>query len=588
MGTMTANLPPSPVQSPLSPPLTEDTSILSNDSGRTYDCASPDVIRRIPKPQFPVPVFKGEPPPFSLEAQRSVMQWTHERRYFLPDPIWLKEPCTEHVKDTVWPHLERLGADYASIEVEFLAEGGFDRVYIIHTNQESSNTAIDYAYRVALPVDPYFKTESEVATMELVRHFTNIPVPIVYAYDSSTANPAGVEWILMEKVKGKKLAETWESLDYDSKLQLTKTITSWTTQLSKITAEKIGNIYMRYTETNLEFYVGRCVNYLLSQENRLTYDVFRGPFKSLEEYYAAVLDIADQDVTSVIHAFDTGVRFFEPTLDRPKFKGTFLDQSVFYYLEIEYEDKTDEDWKLEQTKELEKLSVGIKLLRAALPKLCAKAPASSGASTTYLFHNDLSRRNIFVDDTGTPIALIDWEALPMKPLLCLTDLPDFIDSREFECEPDEPVDNMKLYKYFNYSEEEKQEDRESGARAYAQRMEQYTCTKLRRAHLEELNHIGSPLAMAVWENFDELDRDLLDRVLNVSRNVDYHAEWIEDNLGTNEEDEEGGSGEEQEESDEEDSSDTEVIDDVDMEKALEDRIRAILGPGGARFVHLFK
>lgn len=77
-------------------------------------------------------------------------------------------------------------------------------------------------FRATLPVHPYKKTESDNPTIEIVRHFTNIPVPFVYAFDSSMQNPLGLEWILMDKVNGKPLRETWFDMEYDSQLCITE------------------------------------------------------------------------------------------------------------------------------------------------------------------------------------------------------------------------------------------------------------------------------------------------------------------------------------------------------------------------------
>lgn len=516
------------------------------------------------------------------------MRWSHERRHFLPDPNWIQEPRIEHIKDIVWPYLEQLGADFASIWVEFLAEGGFNRVYTVHTINKVTNITTDYVFRVALPVDPYFKTESEVATTEIVRHFTNVPIPIIYAYDSSTENAVGLEWILMEKIVGKKLDEIWESLDYDTKLELTKTVTSWTAHLSKITSNKIGNIYMRYTETDLEFYVGRSVDSLLSQENRLTYNIPRGPFKSLQEYYAAVLDAANQDVIHLTEAFDSCSFKFEPTPGRPTFQGTFLDQSVFYYLK-DYEERIDEDWKVEQRRELEMLLTGIKLLRAALPVICAKAPESSGALFTYLAHDDLSRRNIFVDDVGTPLALLDWEALKLEPLLFLTNPPVCIQTYDYDFDEPvyDPVEDEKRFESLGYSEEERIEDRKSNAEAYAERIEQYICTKLRREYQKELERLGSPLAKAVWDDYPLLDRQLLERVLNTSTSVNDLVEWVEEMRALGEESDEEVNDDD---NDDEKSNDTEVDSDVEVEEYCESEVKDTVvsefGYGASRWLRL--
>ena len=49
----------------------------------------------------PIPVCMGAPPTFPLEAQRSVMRWSHERGYFLLDPNWLNDLDTKGIEETV-------------------------------------------------------------------------------------------------------------------------------------------------------------------------------------------------------------------------------------------------------------------------------------------------------------------------------------------------------------------------------------------------------------------------------------------------------------------------------------------------------
>lgn len=68
--------------------------------------------------------------------------------------------------------------------------------------------------RINLPVEPRFKTLSEVATMEWVQKNTNIPVPKVIHYDASKANPIGFEYILMTKLPGKPLSEVERHRQY--------------------------------------------------------------------------------------------------------------------------------------------------------------------------------------------------------------------------------------------------------------------------------------------------------------------------------------------------------------------------------------
>ena len=56
--------------------------------------------------------------------------------------------------------------------------------------------------RVARRFMPRVKTESEVATMDFLRKYTNFPVPTVFHYDANPYNRLGGEYILMSKVIG--------------------------------------------------------------------------------------------------------------------------------------------------------------------------------------------------------------------------------------------------------------------------------------------------------------------------------------------------------------------------------------------------
>ena len=53
---------------------------------------------------------------------------------------------------------------------------------------------------------PRIKTESEVATMDFLRKYTDIPVPSVYHHDANPYNRLGGEYILMSKVITSTLA----------------------------------------------------------------------------------------------------------------------------------------------------------------------------------------------------------------------------------------------------------------------------------------------------------------------------------------------------------------------------------------------
>lgn len=93
-----------------------------------------------------------------------------------------------------------------SVQANHLAQGAFNKLYSIQTSNET------YVMRIALPVDPGFKTDSEAATLQCVHVNTTIPVPTVIAFDSTRKNMLGLEWMMMSLMPGKVLEEVWCSL----------------------------------------------------------------------------------------------------------------------------------------------------------------------------------------------------------------------------------------------------------------------------------------------------------------------------------------------------------------------------------------
>jgi hypothetical protein len=163
------------------------------------------------------------------------VKWT--QKLFDLVPTWTREP---EMGDLQYLS-RRLLSSLPHIDVSFFADGAFNKLYSV----SSSNTSREYILRVSLPVEPRYKTESEVATLTYVRCHTDIPVPRVIAYDSSTNNEIRFEYILMEKVIGNSLKDAWPSLPWESKVFITREIAQFVSQLRNQKFEMIGNVYIR-------------------------------------------------------------------------------------------------------------------------------------------------------------------------------------------------------------------------------------------------------------------------------------------------------------------------------------------------------
>ncbi|EEB96181.1 hypothetical protein MPER_04729, partial [Moniliophthora perniciosa FA553] len=78
--------------------------------------------------------------------------------------------------------------------IEFLSSGTFHKAYLVTLADR-----VQLVARVARRFMPRLKTASEVATMQYLRENTNVPVPMIYHYDSNPFNRLGGEYILMSK-----------------------------------------------------------------------------------------------------------------------------------------------------------------------------------------------------------------------------------------------------------------------------------------------------------------------------------------------------------------------------------------------------
>ncbi|QMW46778.1 hypothetical protein G4B11_010233 [Aspergillus flavus] len=135
--------------------------------------------------------------------------------------------------------MKHLPGSYDTMDVAFFAEGSFNKLYCV----SSPHLPQDYLIRVALPVDPFFNRESEVATLAYIRKYTSIPVPKVLAFCSSSESELGFEWILMEKIGGVPLSDIWDEMPVEAKESLPTEICGYLKSHQDLQFIKIGSLY---------------------------------------------------------------------------------------------------------------------------------------------------------------------------------------------------------------------------------------------------------------------------------------------------------------------------------------------------------
>lgn len=78
------------------------------------------------------------------------------------------------------------------------------------------------------------------------------------AYESSSSeNPLGFEWMLLEKIEGVPLSDVWEQMDFESKVRLTLEISNLLQQQHDLEFSQIGNFYFATVTTQVNSRIGR-------------------------------------------------------------------------------------------------------------------------------------------------------------------------------------------------------------------------------------------------------------------------------------------------------------------------------------------
>lgn len=106
------------------------------------------------------------------------------------EPQWTVEPNLESFRAPATTNEE--GSADGRRSVSLCTQGAFNKLYPI------DHGGIPSMLRVALPVDRYYKTASEVVTMEFVRRVTGALVPNVQAFCTNPQNAVGFEYIVMD------------------------------------------------------------------------------------------------------------------------------------------------------------------------------------------------------------------------------------------------------------------------------------------------------------------------------------------------------------------------------------------------------
>jgi hypothetical protein len=101
-----------------------------------------------------------------------------------------------------------------------IAEGGSYRIF-----EATFHNGLKVIARLPYPstIPRRYGVASEVATMEFLR-VHGVPVPRIFDWSSSASNEVGSEYIIMERVQGRELAETWHTMTFKERMAVVEKI----------------------------------------------------------------------------------------------------------------------------------------------------------------------------------------------------------------------------------------------------------------------------------------------------------------------------------------------------------------------------
>ncbi|KAK2015624.1 hypothetical protein LZ32DRAFT_602281 [Colletotrichum eremochloae] len=437
------------------------------------------------------------------------------------EPRWSVEPDVTAIMETVKSALNVRSA----CSIEFLGGGAFNKLYIV------KNAEKEVVARVTLPVEPKWKTLSEVATMQWVRQNTGLPVPEVLGFNADRGNPIGFEWIIMSKVPGRPWADAWREIPFSAKEELVRQIASFCSETFAHRFYGIGNLFPGTTpdqgphlpepevaDTSTEAKESVAADGPPSQERpdtdgcfnphsgpanvgtpsvlginsvqRIVSSAFigvdvdpkipRGPFPTSREWLSVRLDLAESDcrrrLNRVLKSDPTDVG--ENANDS---KTATLGPSTLVEEEgngkneesrdsSDVEDNEDGD---EDPEELQSTLEIIAKLRAQMSNFFP--PGGPEFEPSAIYHDDMSRHNILVDDEGALTAVVDWECVSALPLYIACQYPPFLQGRPRDVEP--------IKSMYQHDEEG------NVVELYWEHLEDYELTQLRRLFLEEMEKL---------------------------------------------------------------------------------------------------
>ncbi|RPA74570.1 hypothetical protein BJ508DRAFT_380547 [Ascobolus immersus RN42] len=332
--------------------------------------------------------------------------WT----FFMGRPEWTAEPDVDVIRRTVRDCLQTT----EEITVNFLANGMYNRAYVITLGENGSKKDSDLIFRASLPICPHYKTASEVATLQFLRKHTSIPVPRVHSYNSSADlldNELRFEWILMERIEGVPFTNIWrrsEAIGVERFESIVETVAGFFNELHEIRFPVIGSLYMEedLSSQNDDLIAAHPTGYNGFMIGPIVYEAYSGRILNVPR--------------------DVG-----PFLTDHSFMKAIVEAHLATLQELKGRQEADSDTSsMFEGVIVETMPAGVNLFERLRNDIVSEIfpDVQSKSPNGYpLIHHDLHSDNLMVNaETLTITGILDWEFINTVPAWLETDYPKII------------------------------------------------------------------------------------------------------------------------------------------------------------------
>ncbi|KAK6592480.1 hypothetical protein H4I96_11711 [Botrytis cinerea] len=243
-----------------------------------------------------------------------------------------------------------------------------------------------YHLSVRYPLQESDETLSEVTTMKFARKL-GVPAP--------ERNKLGFEWILVRKLHGKFLKDEWENLSFAHKEKVVKNIAKYQTKLYATSFDDIGNLF---DAQDADDYI---TDYRYG-DFRTSHQISR----EVRPFVGRLISIAAISDSNSYCSFPDSSSYLEALL-----------VPIWKELSTTLRTSTNEEEMIE-AQSLQKL------VQKVHAKVLQRFPETR--VSTVLVHDDLSMRNILIDDMGNITGILGWESATAMPTWKATQYPQFL------------------------------------------------------------------------------------------------------------------------------------------------------------------